>query len=234
MKKKLLFIVIAGVFVTIEGSTNNTFPKDTVIHKPSYVTKKGGWNSYNQFDTLNVLLYEYDSKILINGISLDSCFNDKNRGIPILYANNRIYFQKSNIDSIAVYSPNANTYDKLPVAVYSVKKDEYFKPSRQVDLSKTQLYRINNDPELLLYKVDSKTGKETLIANFTPFTNFEKYGNKYDGTIEQVCAIGKSSYIVKSGIWDQWSGDSYVDVKYFQVNNSKIQDLTNTVSQWIK
>jgi hypothetical protein len=59
MNRKLLFIVIAGIFATSEGSAQKTFPRDTVIHELTYGMKKGGWSSYNQFDTLNVLLYEF-------------------------------------------------------------------------------------------------------------------------------------------------------------------------------
>jgi hypothetical protein len=225
--KKTLFIFAVSIFTVIDGNAQNTFPIDTVIHRPSFFTKYTEWDSYNLFDTLSVL--QYSSKTLINGISLDSCYNDKDLRQAILYANDMIYFRRCcKSDSISTYSPASKIYKKFPATIHN---QNWRFP---VDLSKTQLFHDKRDSEPLLQVIDSKTGKESLVADFRPFTDTGEGMRKMSGSIEQVCAIGKFSYIVKTGIWDQFSGDSYVDVKYFKVNNGKINDITNGVTQWIQ
>ena len=250
--KKLLFITATIILVAIEGKAQGIFPLDTVIHNPAFFEKKEELAKLNILDTLTVMrsVLKRSSKTLVNEVRIDSCLNND---IPLgdvkLYADNMIYFSYTRIIDtvliskkktfttycgIAVYDPKLRKCKNIPIAYAS----EYDKKV-QVDLSRTQLYSKYNMFGSILYTIDMDKEKETMIADFRPYTDVENYKFQFSTdesseTIEQVCAIGKLSYIVKTGIWETSVGDRYTDIKYFKIVNGKIIDLTSEVNQWVK
>ena len=242
--KKLFFITATIILVAMEGRTQSVFPLDTVIHQPVFFEKTEKLSNLNMLDTLTVIesALKRSSKTLVNELRIDSCLNN---GIPLgdvmLYADGMIYFDSSyTIDTvfasgkkmsktyrgIAAYNPKLRMCKDIPIAYAS----EYEKKV-QVDLSRTQLYSRYFMSKSVLYIIDEDMGKETMVADFRPYTDKE---DESFGSIEQVCAIGKSSYIVKVGVWDMDSGDRYVEIKYFKIDNGKMIDLTETVNQWVR
>ena len=255
--KNLFFITAAIIFVAIEGRSQNVFPLDSVIHKPTYFEKTENWCHLNLFDSLTVIksVLKYSSKTLINEVLIDSCLNDDTPlGEAILYANDILYFSftrtlekvleskkkvSTDYNGIAAYDPKLRQCKDIPIAYVS----EYDNKKVQVDLSRTQLYskyNMSTTNNSVLYIIDKGMEKETMIADFRPYTDKKDYKfrpwneDKSYGSIEQVCATEKSSYIVKAGVWDMYSIDLYGDVRYFKIANGKIEDLTATVKQWVE
>lgn len=247
--KKLFFITAAIILVAIEGKAQSVFPLDTVIHKPAFFEKTEELSKLNVLDSLTVIqsALKRSSKTLVNEVLIDSCWNsDAQLNNVILYANDMIYFAYTRtIDTIfaskkktfityrgiSAYDPTLKKFKDIPIAYVS----GYDNKEVHIDLSLTQLYSRYNMRNSTLYIIDMDKEKETMVADFRPYTDkiIFSYNDESRGSIEQVCAIGKSSYIVKAGIWSMDVGDSYVDMKYFKVANGEIKDLTATVKRWV-
>ncbi|MCL2098784.1 MAG: YARHG domain-containing protein [Bacteroidales bacterium] len=246
--KKLFFITATIILVAMEGRTQSVFPLDTVIHTALF-EKTERLGDINMFDTLTIIesVSRHSSKTLVHGVRIDSCLNN---GIPLggvtLYADGMIYFDtRHTIDTvlasgkktfktyrgIAAYDPKLRMCKDIPIA-YTLE----YEKKVQVDLSRTQLYSRYFMSKSVLYIIDENMSKETMVADFRPYTDYKiKFStDESRGSIEQVCAIGKSSYIVKTGIWEPSVGNTYTDIKYFKIVDGKIIDLTATVNQWVR